>query len=80
MSMKILAPTGIRFPDRPARSESLYLLRYPGSSISISISISSSSSGGGGVGGSSSGLFLCFYKFPVYCLLCSRITSLVISH
>jgi hypothetical protein len=25
-----LAPTGIRFPDRPARSESLYRLRYPG--------------------------------------------------
>jgi len=23
-----LAPTGIRFPDRPARSESLYRLRY----------------------------------------------------
>jgi hypothetical protein len=25
-----LAPTGIRFPDRPACSESLYRLRYPG--------------------------------------------------
>jgi hypothetical protein len=25
------APTGIRSPDRPARNESLYLLRYPGS-------------------------------------------------
>ena len=25
-----LAPTGIRFPDRPARSESLYRLCYPG--------------------------------------------------
>jgi len=24
-----LAPTGIRFPDRPARSQSLYRLRYP---------------------------------------------------
>ena len=24
-----LAPTGIRSPDRPARSQSLYLLRYP---------------------------------------------------
>jgi hypothetical protein len=24
-----LAPTGIRSPDRPARSESLYRLRYP---------------------------------------------------
>jgi len=23
------APTGIRFPDRPARSQSLYRLRYP---------------------------------------------------
>ena len=25
-----LATTGIRFPDRPARSESLYRLSYPG--------------------------------------------------
>ena len=25
-----LAPTGIRSPDRPARSESLYRLSYPG--------------------------------------------------
>jgi hypothetical protein len=25
-----LAPTGIRYPDRPARSELLYRLRYPG--------------------------------------------------
>ena len=25
-----LAPIGIRYPDRPARSESLYRLRYPG--------------------------------------------------
>jgi hypothetical protein len=25
-----LVPTGIRSPDRPARSESLYRLRYPG--------------------------------------------------
>ena len=25
-----LASTGIRSPDRPARSESLYWLRYPG--------------------------------------------------
>jgi hypothetical protein len=25
-----LAPTGIRSPDRPARSQSLYLLSYPG--------------------------------------------------
>jgi hypothetical protein len=25
-----LAPTGIRSPNRPARSESLYRLRYPG--------------------------------------------------
>jgi len=24
-----LAPTGIRYPDRPARSESLYQLSYP---------------------------------------------------
>ena len=28
-----LAPTGIRSPDRPARSESLYRLRYPGRHI-----------------------------------------------
>jgi len=27
---KNLAPTGIRFPDRPARSEWLYRLSYPG--------------------------------------------------
>jgi hypothetical protein len=27
---QISPPTGIRFPDRPARSESLYLLSYPG--------------------------------------------------
>ena len=26
---KISTPTGIRSPDRPARSQSLYLLRYP---------------------------------------------------
>jgi hypothetical protein len=31
-SVENLAPTGIRSPDRPARSESLYRLRYPGSS------------------------------------------------
>jgi hypothetical protein len=28
-----LAPTGIRSPDRPARSESLYRLSYPGPRI-----------------------------------------------
>jgi hypothetical protein len=28
-SAKNLAPTGIRSPDRPARSQSLYRLRYP---------------------------------------------------
>jgi len=27
---KISSPTGIRSPDHPARSESLYRLRYPG--------------------------------------------------
>ena len=27
---KNLTPTGIRSPDRPARSELLYRLRYPG--------------------------------------------------
>ena len=30
--MENLAPTGIRSPNRPARSESLYQLRYPGPS------------------------------------------------
>jgi len=30
---KILPPTGIRFPDRRARGESLYGLRYPGHPI-----------------------------------------------
>jgi len=30
MGAENLAPTGIRFPDRPARSKSLYLLSYPG--------------------------------------------------
>ena len=29
-SAENLAPTGIRSPDRQARSESLYRLRYPG--------------------------------------------------
>ena len=28
-----LAPTGIRSPDRPARSESLYRLSYPGPQV-----------------------------------------------
>ena len=28
-----LAPTGIRSPDRPARSQSLYRLRYPAHSL-----------------------------------------------
>ena len=30
-----LAPTGIRSPDRPARSESLYRLSYPGPIINL---------------------------------------------
>jgi hypothetical protein len=30
MGAENLAPTGIRSPDRPARSESLYRLSYPG--------------------------------------------------
>ena len=30
-----LAPTGIWSPDRPARSESLYQLRYPGPPVSM---------------------------------------------
>ena len=33
-----LTPTGIRSPDRPARNESLYRLRYPGPQINILIS------------------------------------------
>jgi len=32
-----LAPTGIRSPDRPARSESLYRLSYPGSTLIINL-------------------------------------------
>jgi len=34
MGAENLAPTGIRSPDRPARSESLYRLRNPGSHLS----------------------------------------------
>ena len=30
MGMENLAATGVRTPDRPARNESLYRLRYPG--------------------------------------------------
>jgi hypothetical protein len=30
-----LAPTGIRSPDRPARSQSLYRLRYPAYSLFV---------------------------------------------
>jgi hypothetical protein len=30
-----LAPTGIRSPDRPARSQSLYRLRYPAHFLDI---------------------------------------------
>ena len=32
---KISPPTGIRSPDRPARSESLYRLSYPGPYIAV---------------------------------------------
>jgi hypothetical protein len=32
-----LAPTGIRSPDRPARSESLYRLSYPGPPLQLSM-------------------------------------------
>ena len=32
---KISPPTGIRSPDRPARSESLYRLRYPGPNADV---------------------------------------------
>jgi hypothetical protein len=34
-----LAPTGIRSPDLPARSESLYRLHHPGSSCQIFINL-----------------------------------------
>jgi len=34
-----LAPTGIRSPDRPARSQSLYRLSYPAHYITISLTI-----------------------------------------
>ena len=30
-----LSPTGIRSPDRPARSESLYRLSYPGPPLAL---------------------------------------------
>jgi hypothetical protein len=30
IDMENLTPAGIRFPDRPPRSESLYRLSYPG--------------------------------------------------
>jgi hypothetical protein len=33
MGAKNLVPTGIRSPDRPARSQSLYRLSYPGSHV-----------------------------------------------
>jgi hypothetical protein len=32
---EILAPTGIRFPDRPARSELLYRLSHPGPMVTL---------------------------------------------
>jgi hypothetical protein len=34
---KNLAPTEIRFPDRPARSQSLYRLSYPGPRIELNL-------------------------------------------
>ena len=34
-----LAPTGIRSPDRPARSKSLYRLRYPGQPHKVALRI-----------------------------------------
>jgi hypothetical protein len=40
-----LAPNGIRSPDRPARSESLYRLRYPGHSIHNSHTLNDSFGG-----------------------------------
>jgi hypothetical protein len=36
-----IAPTGIRSPDRPGRSKSLYRLSYPGPSLSYSIPVQS---------------------------------------
>ena len=35
-----LAPTGIRSPDRPARSESLYRLSYPGLRLKVGFPLS----------------------------------------
>ena len=35
-----LAPTGIRSPDRPARSQSLYRLSYPAHSVNVPYAIS----------------------------------------
>ena len=32
-----LSPTGIRSPDRPARKQSLYRLRYPAYSLSYTV-------------------------------------------
>ena len=34
-----LAPTGIRFPDRPALSQSLYRLRYPAHSLEKAVAL-----------------------------------------
>jgi hypothetical protein len=34
-----LSPTGVRSPDRPARSKSLYRLRYPGSVLFVLVKL-----------------------------------------
>ena len=36
------APTGIRFPDRPARNESLYSLSYPGTQMFVTCVVKTS--------------------------------------
>jgi hypothetical protein len=45
---KISPPTGIRSPDRPARNESLYRLRYPGLYIPLPYLYSDMRQGGAG--------------------------------
>ena len=37
MGAENLAPTGIRSPDRPSRSESLYRLSYPGPQLDLEV-------------------------------------------
>ena len=39
MGAQNLAPTGVRSPDRPVRSESLYRLRYHGLEVTVTDSL-----------------------------------------